>query len=229
MIIDAVVDAAQVTTAIADILVSAVETIVTTTPTINAESTKINVEVTQAPKRKEVMIQELEETTTTKTTELVVKGSKKDEVTKSSLKRAREELEQENAKKQKMEDDKKSTELKQCLKIIPDDEDDVTIDATPLSSKSPTIVDYKTELVVKGSKKDEVTKSSLKRAREELEQENAKKQKMEDDKKSTELKQCLKIIPDDEDDVTIDATPLSSKSPTIVDYKIYKEGKKSYI
>ncbi|GJT04008.1 hypothetical protein Tco_0838470 [Tanacetum coccineum] len=32
----------------------------------------------------------------------------------------------------------------------------------------------------------------------------------------------------DGDDVTIDATPLSTKSPTIVDYKIYKEGKKSY-
>ncbi|GKC19844.1 hypothetical protein Tco_1021994 [Tanacetum coccineum] len=32
----------------------------------------------------------------------------------------------------------------------------------------------------------------------------------------------------DGDDVTIDATPLSIKSPTIVDYKIYKEGKKSY-
>ncbi|GJU75323.1 hypothetical protein Tco_1272393 [Tanacetum coccineum] len=32
----------------------------------------------------------------------------------------------------------------------------------------------------------------------------------------------------DRDDVTIDATHLSTKSPTIVDYKIYKEGKKSY-
>ncbi|GJX42127.1 hypothetical protein Tco_0257117 [Tanacetum coccineum] len=32
----------------------------------------------------------------------------------------------------------------------------------------------------------------------------------------------------DVDDVTIEATPLSTKSPTIVDYKIYKEGKKSY-
>ncbi|GJS35147.1 hypothetical protein Tco_0533529 [Tanacetum coccineum] len=32
----------------------------------------------------------------------------------------------------------------------------------------------------------------------------------------------------DEDDVTIDATPLSTKSPTIVEYKIYKERKKSY-
>ncbi|GJT64162.1 hypothetical protein Tco_1015642 [Tanacetum coccineum] len=32
----------------------------------------------------------------------------------------------------------------------------------------------------------------------------------------------------DGDDVTIEATPLSTKSSTIVDYKIYKEGKKSY-
>nr|GEU69651.1 hypothetical protein [Tanacetum cinerariifolium] len=36
------------------------------------------------------------------------------------------------------------------------------------------------------------------------------------------------VIEDDRDDVTVDATPLSSKSPTIVDYKIYKEGKISY-
>nr|GEV59121.1 hypothetical protein [Tanacetum cinerariifolium] len=43
-----------------------------------------------------------------------------------------------------------------------------------------------------------------------------------------ELKRCLEIIPEDDDDVKIEATPLSSKSPTIVDYKIYKEGKKSY-
>ncbi|GKC98561.1 hypothetical protein Tco_1168836, partial [Tanacetum coccineum] len=70
--------------------------------------------------------------------------------------------------------------------------------------------------------------SSLKRAGEELEKESSKKQKLEEDKESEELKQCLETIRDDGDDVTIDATPLSTKSPTIVDYKIYKEGKKSY-
>nr|GEU77769.1 synaptobrevin, longin-like domain protein [Tanacetum cinerariifolium] len=93
-----------------------------------------------------------------------------------------------------------------------------------------TFVDYKTELVVESSKEAEaeVTEGSSKRAGEVLEQENAKKQKIEDDKESTELKQCLEIILENRDDVTIDATPLSSKSPTIVDYKIYKEGKKSY-
>ncbi|GKE96265.1 hypothetical protein Tco_1581120 [Tanacetum coccineum] len=36
------------------------------------------------------------------------------------------------------------------------------------------------------------------------------------------------LVEDDGDDVTIDATPLSTKSPSIVDYKIYKEGKKSF-
>nr|GEY00549.1 putative ribonuclease H-like domain-containing protein [Tanacetum cinerariifolium] len=51
--------------------------------------------------------------------------------------------------------------------------------------------------------------------------------KMEDDKESEELKQCLEIIPDDRDDVTIDATSLSVKT-LIVDYKIYKEGNKNY-
>nr|GEV66138.1 uncharacterized mitochondrial protein AtMg00810-like [Tanacetum cinerariifolium] len=42
------------------------------------------------------------------------------------------------------------------------------------------------------------------------------------------LKRCLEIVPEDDDDVAIKATPLSSKSSNIVDYKIYREWKKSY-
>nr|GEV54498.1 hypothetical protein [Tanacetum cinerariifolium] len=38
----------------------------------------------------------------------------------------------------------------------------------------------------------------------------------------------MEIVPEDDDDVTIKATPLSSKFPTIVDYEIYKEVKKIY-
>nr|GEW34326.1 hypothetical protein [Tanacetum cinerariifolium] len=67
-----------------------------------------------------------------------------------------------------------------------------------------------------------------KRAEEYLQQESTKKQKVDDDQEAAELKRCLEIVPDDKDDVTIDATPLSSKSPTIIDYKIHKEGRKSY-
>nr|GEW23246.1 RNA-directed DNA polymerase, eukaryota, reverse transcriptase zinc-binding domain protein [Tanacetum cinerariifolium] len=43
-----------------------------------------------------------------------------------------------------------------------------------------------------------------------------------------ELKKNLEIVLNDGDDVTVDATSLSSKSQTIVDYKIHKEGRKSY-
>nr|GEW35633.1 hypothetical protein [Tanacetum cinerariifolium] len=92
-----------------------------------------------------------------------------------------------------------------------------------------TFVDMDTE-VVGSSKKAEAEiaqESSSKRARDELEQENAKKQ-VENDNDFAELKRCLEIVPGNEDNVTIDATPLSSKSPTIVDYKIYKEVRKSY-
>nr|GEX22130.1 hypothetical protein [Tanacetum cinerariifolium] len=69
---------------------------------------------------------------------------------------------------------------------------------------------------------------SSKRVREDLQQESTKKQKVDDDQEEGKLKRCLEIVPDDEDDVTIDATPLSSKSLTIIDYKIHKERRKSY-
>ncbi|GJU03245.1 hypothetical protein Tco_1113583 [Tanacetum coccineum] len=94
-----------------------------------------------------------------------------------------------------------------------------------------TFVNMDTELVKESSKKAEAEiaqENSSKRVGEALEQESFKKQKVDDDKETEELKQCMEIISDDGDDITIEATPLSTKSPTIVDYKIYKEWKKSY-
>nr|GEX72229.1 hypothetical protein [Tanacetum cinerariifolium] len=61
-----------------------------------------------------------------------------------------------------------------------------------------------------------------------VEQEITKKQRLEKEDDTAELTRCMKIVPEDDDEVKIKATPLSSKSPTIVNYKIYKEGKKSY-
>nr|GEU74731.1 hypothetical protein [Tanacetum cinerariifolium] len=82
--------------------------------------------------------------------------------------------------------------------------------------------------------KDKAVESS-KRPREELESNKSKKQKLDENVQAevanddtAELKRCMEIVLEDDDEVTIEATPLSSKSPTIVDYKIYKEGKKSY-
>ncbi|GKA29445.1 hypothetical protein Tco_0715690 [Tanacetum coccineum] len=80
-----------------------------------------------------------------------------------------------------------------------------------------TFEDFRTELV----------EGKEKRAGEELIQESSKKQKVEDNKEIVELKQCIEIIPSEEE-VTIDAIPLAVKSPRIFDWKIHKERKKSY-
>ncbi|GKF42150.1 hypothetical protein Tco_0125492, partial [Tanacetum coccineum] len=60
-----------------------------------------------------------------------------------------------------------------------------------------------------------------------LEQENAKNQKVDEDKETAELQSLIEVIPDDKE-VAIDVVPLATKPPTIVDWKIHKEGKKSY-
>ncbi|GJR66029.1 hypothetical protein Tco_0012094 [Tanacetum coccineum] len=80
-----------------------------------------------------------------------------------------------------------------------------------------TFVDFRTDLV----------EGSSKRAGEELEHENAKKQKVDDDKETAELKSLMEVMPDEEE-VVLDVIPLAVKSPSIIDYKIHKEGKKSY-
>ncbi|GKB82457.1 hypothetical protein Tco_0949352, partial [Tanacetum coccineum] len=51
--------------------------------------------------------------------------------------------------------------------------------------------------------------------------------RVDDDKETTELKHFMEVILDKEE-VAIDAIPLAVKSPKIVDWKIYKEGKKRY-
>ncbi|GJU27461.1 hypothetical protein Tco_1166082 [Tanacetum coccineum] len=79
-----------------------------------------------------------------------------------------------------------------------------------------TFEDFRTELV----------EGKEKRAGVELVQESTKKQKVEDDKETAEIKKLMEIIPDEEE-VAIDAIPLAVKSPNIVDWKIHKEGRKN--
>ncbi|GKA29854.1 hypothetical protein Tco_0716099 [Tanacetum coccineum] len=69
-----------------------------------------------------------------------------------------------------------------------------------------TFKDFRTELV----------EGKEKRAGKEMIQESSKKQKVDDDKETAELKQCMEIIPDEEE-VTINVIPLVVKSPRIVD------------
>ncbi|GJS24240.1 putative ribonuclease H-like domain-containing protein [Tanacetum coccineum] len=94
-----------------------------------------------------------------------------------------------------------------------------------------TFVDMDTKLVegseVRAEGSETRKESSSKRAGDELEQEKAKKQKVDEDKETAELQSLMKIVPDAEE-VAIDVIPLATKPPSIVDYKIIKEGKISY-
>ncbi|GJT09714.1 hypothetical protein Tco_0856756 [Tanacetum coccineum] len=80
-----------------------------------------------------------------------------------------------------------------------------------------TFVDFRTDLV----------EDSSKRAGEVLELDCTKKQKVDEDKDTTGLQSLMEFIPDEEE-VVINVVPLATKPSTIVDWKIHKEGKKSY-
>ncbi|GKA57104.1 hypothetical protein Tco_0756292 [Tanacetum coccineum] len=78
------------------------------------------------------------------------------------------------------------------------------------------------------------TEGSSKRARDELESNKSKKQKIDEhveaekdnDQEEAEMKKHIDIVKDDE--VAIDAIPLAIKPPMIIEYKIVKEGKFGY-
>ncbi|GKD92398.1 hypothetical protein Tco_1372235, partial [Tanacetum coccineum] len=83
------------------------------------------------------------------------------------------------------------------------------------------------EETAKGSRKKMLGR---KRAGKEQQKESSKKQKVEEEKESEEVKEDdevevkkLLVIKKDED-IVIDAIPLATKLPVIIDYKLYKEG-----
>ncbi|GJW83251.1 hypothetical protein Tco_0156396 [Tanacetum coccineum] len=91
-----------------------------------------------------------------------------------------------------------------------------------------TFKDMDTELV-KGS--ETRTEGSSKRAREELESDNSKKKKLDENVKAevddeAEMKKHMEMVSDNK--VEIDAIPLATKPPIIVDWKIIKEGNMGY-
>ncbi|GKB78615.1 hypothetical protein Tco_0945510 [Tanacetum coccineum] len=79
-------------------------------------------------------------------------------------------------------------------------------------------VDFRTEIA---------QESSSNRAGDELEQESIKKQKVDEDTEIAELQSLMQVILDEEE-VAIDVILLATKLPTIIDWKIHKEGKNSY-
>ncbi|GJV75346.1 hypothetical protein Tco_1506930 [Tanacetum coccineum] len=90
------------------------------------------------------------------------------------------------------------------------------------------------EKKAEGSRKKSIGK---KRAGKEQKQESSKRQRMEDDKETdkheeaeedkAEMKKHMEVVQDDEE-IAIDAIPLATKPPIIVEYKIVKEGHKGF-
>ncbi|GJW47133.1 hypothetical protein Tco_0078779 [Tanacetum coccineum] len=95
-----------------------------------------------------------------------------------------------------------------------------------------TFVDMNLE-VVKGS--ETRTEESSKRAGDGLESDKSKKQKIDehveaekdDDPEEEEMKKHMEIV-QDEEEIAIDAIPLATKPPMIVEYKIVKERQKGF-
>ncbi|GJT11496.1 hypothetical protein Tco_0858538, partial [Tanacetum coccineum] len=83
------------------------------------------------------------------------------------------------------------------------------------------------EETVKGSRKKMIRR---KRARKEQQKESSKKQKVKEEKESEEVDEVdevelkkLLVIKKDED-IAIEAIPLATKLPVVIDYKLHKEG-----
>ncbi|GJS84569.1 hypothetical protein Tco_0751110 [Tanacetum coccineum] len=69
-------------------------------------------------------------------------------------------------------------------------------------------------------------RSSSKRAGTKLEQESIKKQKVDEDKETTEIQRLIEVVPDKEE-VAIDAIPLATKPPSIM-YLVFSHMLKSF-
>nr|GEU74180.1 reverse transcriptase domain-containing protein [Tanacetum cinerariifolium] len=129
-----------------------------------------------------------------------------------ALKRLNETPAEKAAKRQKL--DEEVEELKRHLQIVPNEDDDVYIEATPLARKV-HVVGY--EIIEQNNK----PYYKIIRADEKA----AKRQKL--DEEVEELKRHLQIVPNEDDDVYIEATPLARKVH-VVGYEIIEQNNKPY-
>nr|GEX32115.1 hypothetical protein [Tanacetum cinerariifolium] len=176
------------------------ETNVNSTNNVNAASITLVEIKTSKPKAKGIVLQEQSESITTTTTTISLKKSQdkgkaiiiEDHVKPN--KKVQIMLNEETAKNLQAEFDKEQRIARKKAK-------------KELVANIALIEEYFITELVEGSSK---------RVGEELTQESVKMQKLDDDKETAELKQLMKIIPDEEE-VEIDAISLAVKSPNIID------------
>nr|GEZ63882.1 hypothetical protein [Tanacetum cinerariifolium] len=195
-----------------------------------SEATKITVDISNAYNAKGIVFHDVEKSTTrTASLKAHVKDKGKAKLVEEpkvlKLRKAQITIDEEVARRIEVEwnaDMQDNIDWNKVVKQVQSKQSDVEgleIDAEKI--KAPR----------KRTRKEKVEKdqTAKKQKGDKLEKENAKKQKLEEKQKAKELKRNLEIVPDDEDDVFVNVAPLSSKPPKIVDYKIYKEGKKEHI
>nr|GEV47112.1 ribonuclease H-like domain-containing protein [Tanacetum cinerariifolium] len=190
-----------------------------------SEATKTIVDITTTPKAKGIVLHDMEDSTTrTTSTKSQVKDKGKaklveePEVLKS--RKAQIAIDEEVARRIEAEWNagmKDNIDWNEVVKQVQ-------------SRKSDAINAERIKDSRKRARKEKVEKDQTikKQKGNELKQDNTKKQKLEEQQEAEELKRNLEIVPNDEDAVFVNVTPLSSKPPTIVDYKIYKEGKNEH-
>nr|GEU70861.1 copia protein [Tanacetum cinerariifolium] len=174
-----------------------------------SEATKTTIDITTTPKAKGIVFHDKEESTTRT-------ASSKSQVKDKGKAKLVEELEIQNSRK---------------AQIVIDEEVARRIEVEWNTDMKDNIDWNKVVEQVQSRQSDAVRKyQALKRKPVSVVQarKNMMKQKLEEQQEAKELKKNLKIVSDDEDDVFVNVTPLSSKPPTIVDYKIYKEEKKEH-
>nr|GEU67499.1 hypothetical protein [Tanacetum cinerariifolium] len=173
-----------------------------TTEEITLAQALVEIKTTK-PKAKGILLQEPSESPTTTTT---IPKQKLHDKGKTEF----------NEEEQRLARERTEKELEANIALI-ETWDDVQVKID---------VDYQLAERLQEEEQQELTDAEkatfLKRSGEELTQESAKKQKVKDNKETSELKQLIEIIPDEED-VAIDAIPLAVKSQRIVDWKIYKK------
>ncbi|GJS64917.1 retrovirus-related pol polyprotein from transposon TNT 1-94 [Tanacetum coccineum] len=251
-----IVDAAQVSTAGdkvstvgAAITVSAATTTTATTVEEITLAQALESLKTTKPKQKGVVIQELDESTTTRT---ISSQKSQDKIAREKAEKeyeanialtevwddiqAKIEADHELAKRQQAEEqeqftiEQKSILFKELLeqrrKHFATKRSEEKRNKPPTQAQQRKIIAFKRVNTFVNFRTNLVEDSS-KRAGEKLEQESTKKQKVDEDKDISELQSLMKVIPDEEE-VAIDVVPLATKPPTIVDWKIHKEGKNGY-
>nr|GEU33769.1 ribonuclease H-like domain-containing protein [Tanacetum cinerariifolium] len=210
-----------------------------------SEATKTTVEITTAPKAKRIVFHDMEESTTRTTSlksQVKDKGKAKlveePEVLKS--RKAHIAIDEEVARRIEAEwnaDMKDNIDWNKVVEQVQSRQSDAVRKYQALKRKHVSVAQARKNMMIylknmAGFKMEFSKGMSYEEIRplfeEEYNKDNAEKQKLEEQQEAKELKRNLEIVPDDEDDVSVNVAPLSFKPPTIVDYNIYKEGKKEH-